>query len=418
MLLEFAVSNCFSYAKRQVFNLVANQGSEHEDENVATVVAARKHRVLKTALVYGANSSGKSNLLLALSRMKNLILTSAKMQHGDKLNISPFRLDSNLRNKPSEFEIQFIAKGVRYQYGFSVNQTHVFDEWLFAFPKGQAQLWFQRAWDESKQAHVWQFGNNFYGEKILWQRSTRDNALFLSTAVQLNSQQLQPVFNWFRNTLSFIGIDGTFPHFTANFVKEGNKDRVLKFLQTADINLVDLKVESIPIEETLPEDMPQNLRDLILQSSKDNELLTIKTHRLDNDGNTINFSFEEESDGTQKLFGLIGPLIDVLNNGLVLFVDELSNSLHTHLVKLVIELFHNPKTNPKNAQLVFTTHDTNQLNQNTFRRDQVWFCEKDEQQATQLYPLTDFNIRKGRENLELSYLSGRYGAVPFVKEMI
>lgn len=418
MLLEASVANYLSFAEKQVFSLVANSGKEHEALNVADVQTSRKHRVLKSALIYGANSSGKSNFLMALSAMRRLVIQSASKQRGNMLDVTPFRLDTTLRSAASEFEVQFIAAGVRYQYGFSASSARIHDEWLFAFPKGQAQQWFQRAWDEEKQKHVWKFGNNLQGEKALWQRSTRENALFLSTAVQLNSQQLQPIFDWFNETLKFIGIGGTTPHFTAATVQTGNKERVLKFLQAADINLSDIRVENTPLEESLPEGMPQKLRDFILQDTKQKEILTVKTQRLDNTKQPVEFSFDEESDGTQKFFGLIGPWLDVLNNGLVLFVDELSNSLHTHLVSLLLQLFHNPETNPYNAQLIFTTHDTNQLSQEIFRRDQVWFCEKDKQQATKLYPLTDFSARKGRENLEAAYLSGRYGAVPFVKDLI
>lgn len=420
MLLEASVANYLSFAEKQVFSLMANSGKEHESLNVAEVQASHQHRVLKSALIYGANSSGKSNFLLALVAMRRLVLHSATKQRGSKLDINSFRLDTTLRSQPSEFEVQFIADGVRYQYGFTASSTHIYDEWLFAYPKGQAQQWFQRAWDEKKQEHAWKFGNNLQGEKTLWQRATRENALFLSTAVQLNSKQLQPVFDWFNDTLQFIGIDGTSPQFTAESVQKGNKDQVLKFLKAADINLSDLSVKDIPLEESLPEGLPQKLRELILEDVNKLDIsgLAIKTQRLDNAGNPVEFLFEEESDGTQKFFGLIGPWLDVLSNGLVLFVDELNNSLHTHLVGLLIQLFHNPKTNPHNAQLIFTTHDTNQLSQEIFRRDQVWFCEKNEQQATRLYPLTDFNARKDRENLELAYLSGRYGAVPFVKEII
>lgn len=420
MLLEASVANYLSFAEKQVFSLMANSGKEHESLNVAEVQASHQHRVLKSALIYGANSSGKSNFLLALVAMRRLVLHSATKQRGSKLDINSFRLDTTLRSQPSEFEVQFIADGVRYQYGFTASSTHIYDEWLFAYPKGQAQQWFQRAWDEKKQEHAWKFGSHLQGEKTLWQRATRENALFLSTAVQLNSKQLQPVFDWFNDTLQFIGIDGTSPQFTAESVQKGNKDQVLKFLKAADINLSDLSVKDIPLEESLPEGLPQKLRELILEDVNKLDIsgLAIKTQRLDNAGNPVEFLFEEESDGTQKFFGLIGPWLDVLNNGSVLFVDELNNSLHTHLVGLLIQLFHNPKTNPHNAQLIFTTHDTNQLSQEIFRRDQVWFCEKNEQQATRLYPLTDFNARKGRENLELTYLSGRYGAVPFVKEII
>lgn len=418
MLLEASVANFLSFSERQVFSLIANSGKEHETHNVATVQASRSYRVLRSALIYGANSSGKSNFLMALAAMRRLVLDSASKQRGNKLGLNPFRLDAALRNEPSEFEVQFVANGVRYQYGFSASNTRIYDEWLFAFPKGQAQQWYQRVWNESEQQHLWQFGSNFQGEKVLWQRATRENALFLSTAVQLNSQQLQPIFDWFNKTLNFIGIDGLDPHFTAETVQKGDKNNILKFLQAADINVSDIQVESMPIEDSFPSDMPLHVREMILQHSINKDILSIKTQRLDNTGKAVEFLFEEESDGTQKFFGLVGPWLDVLNNGLVVLVDELNNSLHTHLVRQLIQLFHNPETNPRGAQLVFTTHDTNQLSQEIFRRDQVWFCEKNEQQATKLYPLTDFSARKGRENLEAAYLSGRYGAVPFVTEVM
>ena len=136
---------------------------------------------------------------------------------------------------------------------------------------------------------------------------------------------------------------------------------------------------------------------------------------MDADERIENFDFEDESDGTQKLFSLAGPWIDSLDNGYVLFIDELHDNLHPLLVQFLVKLFHNTETNPNNAQLVFTTHETSILNQKVFRRDQIWFCEKDEDHATRLYPLTDFSPRKGRENLELAYLSGRYGALPYVR---
>lgn len=418
MLLEIAIANCYSYAEKQVLSLVASSGNEHENINVAHVQAARQHRLLKSAVIYGANSSGKSNFLLALAKMRNLVLNSANFQRGDSLDIDTFRLSSDLRYLPSEFEVQFIAQGVRYQYGFTASNDRIHDEWLFAFPKGQAQTWFQRAWDADKAKHIWHFGNYFQGEKSLWQRSTRENALFLSTAVQLNSEQLQPVFDWFRQTLRFIGINGVHPFITADLIRDGHKNKILKFLQAADINLSDIAVDNVPVEDTIPSDFPKELRKMILSNSKDENTLLIKTQRLDDEGKAVEFLFQDESDGTKKFFCLIGPWLAALEGGFVLFVDELNNSLHTHLAHLLIKLFHDPKTNPKNAQLVFTTHDTNQLNQELFRRDQIWFCEKDDRQATQLYALTDFTVRKGRENLETAYLSGRYGAIPFVKEFM
>ncbi|NLA52095.1 MAG: ATP-binding protein [Alcaligenaceae bacterium] len=418
MLLEVAIANCYSYAERQVLSLVAHSSEEHERSNVAHIQAARSHRVLRSAAIYGANSSGKSNFLMALTKMRHLVLRSVNFQRGDKLEIVPFRLNSQARALPSEFEVQFIAEGVRYQYGFSATNERIHDEWLFAFPKGQAQTWFQRAWDDEQQKHIWSFGNYFQGEKVLWQKSTRENALFLSTAVQLNSQQLQPIFDWFQRTLRFIGIKGIHPFVTAEIIQTGHKEQILKHLRAADIHLADIVVDNIPFEESIPKELPKELRKVLLSANKSDNALSIKTQRFDDQNQPVEFSFDDESDGTQKFFCLIGPWLDALENGYVLFVDELHNSLHTHLAHFLIKLFNNPNTNPNNAQLIFTTHDTNQLDSELLRRDQIWFCEKNDRQATQLYPLTEFKVRKGHQNLEAAYLSGRYGAIPFIEEFM
>ncbi|QPT41177.1 Predicted ATPase [Oligella ureolytica] len=418
MLLEVAIANCYSYAERQTLSLIANSSQEHEHSHVAHIQAARSYRVLRSAAIYGANSSGKSNFLIALNKMRYLVLRSVNFQRGDKLDIVPFRLDSMSRALPSEFEVQFIAEGVRYQYGFSATNEHIHDEWLFAFPKGQAQTWFQRVWDDKQQKHIWHFGNYFQGEKSLWQKSTRENALFLSTAVQLNSQQLQPIFDWFQQTLRFIGVKGIHPFVTAETIRTGNKEQILNHLRAVDNHLADVTIDNIPLEESIPEKLPAELRKILLSTNKNDSTLSIKMQRVDNQGQTVEFSFEDESDGTQKFFCLIGPWLDALENGYVLFVDELHNSLHTHLVHFLIKLFNHPNSNPNNAQLIFTTHDTNQLDSELLRRDQIWFCEKDAKQATQLYPLTDFKVRKGHQNLEAAYLSGRYGATPFIEEFM
>lgn len=417
MLLEATIGNCLSYNDPQTFSLVASNADEHEHSNVAAVQAANKHRLLRTAVIYGPNASGKSNLLHGLLAMRNIIVQSAASQRGDALPVTPFKLDHQKRHAPTEFEVVFIAEKVRYQYGFTATKDKVHEEWLFAFPKGQAQTWFQRVWDEEQQDYHWNFGSNLQGEKAVWRRSTRNNALFLSTAVQLNSLQLQPVFDWFSNTLKFIGVDKIPSKYTAMKVHKGGKAEVLNYLNSVGINLADIAVTEVPVSETLPPDIPAKLRERIAQDLKNQAHLDVKVQRLDDQNELVDFSFEtEESEGTQRFFSLVGPWIDVLEQGAVLFVDELNNSLHTNLVLFLLKLFNNPVTNPKNAQLVFTTHDTNQLNKNVLRRDQIWFCEKNSAQATELYALSDFKVRKGREDFELAYLSGRFGALPFIKE--
>jgi AAA15 family ATPase/GTPase len=421
MLLEMSVTNFRSFAKTQTFSLIAHKAKELEDTNTFTVSTPHESfRLLSSAAIYGPNAGGKSNFLLAVKTVEELVLHSAgDSQRGEPIDVMPFRLSALARTKPSEFELTFIVNDVRYQYGFAATTDQIHEEWLFAYPKGRAQRWFSRAWSEEKQDYEWEFSTYLTGEKLLWKKTTRSNALFLSTAVQLNSEQLQPIFDWFANTLRLASERGWGRGFTAaQCEKFEGKTKVLNFLKAADIHIEDIEIEKKPFDQNdLPQDMPTAMREELANQLKNTKRLEIRTVHKDDEGNPITFEFEDESDGTRKLFAFAGPWLDALENGYVLFIDELHNNLHPKLVQFLVDLFHNKETNPNKAQLVFTTHETSILNQETFRRDQIWFCEKTEMQASELFPLTDFSPLKGRENLELSYLSGRYGAVPFVSNI-
>ncbi|VAW90385.1 FIG00486859: hypothetical protein [hydrothermal vent metagenome] len=420
MLVEFTVANFRSIKTAQTFSLVKGKGGELEQSNTFQAPGTGNPVLLRSAAIYGPNAAGKSNFIKALRAMERVVADSAtKVQRGDELPVSPFRLDVGTEQAPTEFEVVFIAGGVRFQYGFTVTRTQVLEEWLLAFPKGPPQRWFSRVWDEERQHYAWTMGKALSGQKQLWQESTRLNALFLSTAVQLNSEQLQPVYDWFKRTLRTAQLGGWGPAFTASLcANPDSHERVLDFLQAADLDIHDVQVikEKFDIH-SLPEGMPEAYKQQLLKELKDQEIIEIKTVHQAADGRTVMFEFDEESDGTQKLFNFAGPWLDSLKNGRVLFIDELHDNLHPKLVRFLVELFHNPETNPNNAQLVFTTHETSILSQEVFRRDQIWFCEKDEKQATELIPLTDFSPRKNRENLEISYLAGRYGALPYVRKL-
>lgn len=419
MLVEMTVANFRSFREAQTFTLAKGKGDEMLATNTFDAAAANNISLLRSAAIYGPNASGKSNLLLALQAMKQIVLESAiSLQRGDKLPVTPFRLNPQSRQQPSEFEVTFLVDGVRYQYGFAATVERIHEEWLLAYPKGRAQRWFGRAWNAGDQGYDWELGSNLTGEKQLWQKSTRDNALFLSTAVQLNSEQLQPIFDWFKNRLRLANVGGWGPVFSASLCERGDKARIMDFLRAADLHIDDILVESRPFDPSaLPAEMPEPVREAIAGDMKGKTILDIKTVHKGDDGKPVTFDFDDESDGTRKLFAFAGPWIDSLTNGNVLFIDELHDNLHPRLVQFLVQLFHSQETNPNNAQLIFTTHETSILNQEVFRRDQIWFCEKDKSQATVLYPLTDFSPRKGRENLEAAYLSGRYGALPFIRAL-
>jgi AAA15 family ATPase/GTPase len=419
VLIEMTIQNFRSLSNQQTFSLAKAKGGELSDANTFNVTAANEFELLRSAAIYGPNAGGKSNFLLAFQAMKQMVLESANShQHGDPVPVSPFRLSPQTRKAPSEFEVTFIVDGVRYQYGFSATVDRIHEEWLLAYPKGRPQNWFTRVWDESEQQYDWVFGKHLTGEKQLWQKSTRDNALFLSTAVQLNSEQLQPIFDWFKTTLRFANLGGWGPSFSASLCERGDKAKVMDFLHAAGIRIDDIEIETKPIDlNELPDGLPTALLKSLKNDSKNAKVKRIKTVHKDSEGEQVLFDYEDESDGTQKLFSFAGPWLDALEHGYILFIDELHDNLHPALVKFLVGLFHSSTTNPKNAQLIFTTHETSILNQDVFRRDQIWFCEKDKAQASELYPLTDFSPRKGRENLELAYLSGRYGATPFIKTL-
>jgi hypothetical protein len=421
MLIEFSVTNYRSFLTTQLLTLTANTATELREENSFVSPVSSLPRLLRSAVVYGPNASGKSNLVQAIAFMKRFVLSSAKdSQEGEKIDATPFLFNRQSSQNPSEFEALFIQDGIRYQYGFTVNSERVTGEWLFAYPEGRAQKWFERNFDPETQKDIWYFGPKFTGHRKVWQEATRSNALFLSTAVQLNNEQLKPAFNWFDHKLVVLAQGTSINHgFSTNECEEEKKKKkILKFMNAADLSITDIFLEKKDFSmDDLPPDMPQSIKEEIAKDLKGEKLTRLFfMHPSSDNGEDVPLEFNEESAGTQKLFVLAGPWLDVLNNGFVLFVDELDTSLHPHLVRFLLNLFHNPETNRHNAQLVFTTHDTTVLDQTLMRRDQVWFVAKDDENATSLYPLSDYKPRKG-EALQKGYLYGRYGALPLPGEL-
>jgi len=418
MLIEFNVTNYRSIREIQKLSMVAATDTSHPENCMPSGIPAIPQAV-RSAVLYGPNASGKSNLIKALGFMRDMIEISAVgIREGQLLNISPFRFDAKTTNQSSEFEITFIENNMRYQYGFALNATRVTKEWLLVYIKGKAQRWFERDYDHKKEKDQWYFGPHLTGGKKqhqLWSESTRGNALFLSSAVNLNSEQLRPIFNWFVNKLIIIGSNSQpLPFDTMERIKnEIDKAQIIQFLQAADLGITDVEVKlqkghqvQLRFESGLA---------AIVDKQEANIPSAILFHQGKIKDQPVGFDLNEESHGTQKLFAYAGPLLDILRRGKVLIADELDSSLHPKMVRFLINLIHNTDLNQNNAQLIFTTHNTSLLDTDFFRRDQIWFMEKDNEQASQLYPLTDFSPRKG-EAIEKGYLVGRYGALPFFGE--
>ena len=413
MLVEFQVKNFLSIREPASLSLVKGRGGELQDENTFEPGAQATPALLRSAAIYGPNASGKSNLIYALWTMQRLVVDSAKEgQKNEPLPVTPFLLDADSRTRPSEFEVVFVSEGIRYQYGFAATAERIVEEWLLAYPKGRPQRLVERRYDGKSRSYAWGGMTKLVGPKQTWQEATRANALFLSTAIQLNCKQLEPVFDWFSRVLHIVGPSGLRPNHSMDLCENPErKKQILDFLRVADIHIDDLQVrEEVIGLESLPEDIPEALKKEL--QSRPIKMLYFM-HELEN-GAMERFDGGDESAGTLKLFAFAGPVLDALERGYVVVIDELNNSLHPLIVEFLIRLFHTEETNVGNAQLVFSTHDTSILTQTLFRRDQYWFCEKDRSRSTRLFPLSDFSPRKGGENLELGYLSGRYGALPYV----
>ena len=260
-----------SYTRNEHNSLTMAKGGELVNSNTFKSNLSAPARLLKTAVIYGPNASGKSNFLAAVVAMRRIVLRSAtEWQRGDELPVTPFLLDDMSAESPSEFEIVFIADGIRYQYGFVVTSVKVMEEWLVAFPKGRPQHWFARLWNQEIKTYEWEMGNSFTGQKQLWRDATRSNALFLSTAVHLNSEQLQPVFDWFKNLLRVLSVGEGYPDLTASLCKDSDeRNKVVKYLKVADLGIDDISVESERISaKHLPDDMPEEIKTISFKMRK------------------------------------------------------------------------------------------------------------------------------------------------------
>ncbi|MBI3481349.1 MAG: AAA family ATPase [Nitrosomonadales bacterium] len=415
MLLEFRIRNYRSIRDEIVISFVASKDKKLADTHLAPTGIKSLPHVVRSAVVYGPNASGKSTLLHALHYMRAVVAESATIvQPGQPYNVQPFRLDTAYTSQPTEFEITFLLGGVRHQYGFSLTPERIVDEWLLVYRAAKPQQWFRRSFDEKTQSSVYEFSTHLTGPRKLWQETTRPNALFLSTAAQLNSELLGPIFRWLVEQPVYFGAGlSPLPDSTTELLQtEMGKRAVRDFLTSADISISD--VLSVPRQGFHQQIMfgPEGPK----FSREDREILMPQfVHKTEH--GSASFELHEESQGTQRLYALAAPVLDVLKNGRLLIVDELDSSLHPLLVRRLVRMFHQPELNPHGAQLLFTTHDTSLLDRTLFRRDQIWFTEKDRDQSTRLYPLSDFSPRE-TEAWEKGYLIGRYGAVPFFDEPV
>ncbi len=427
MLISFSVQNYRSFASRQTFSMVAGASAKKKERVSFPSNNSIAPDILRSACLFGPNAAGKSSLVKALGFYSDFVVSSAKgSQEGEKIDVTPFKLDKHWLSQPSEFEAIFIHDGVLYQYGFAVDSERIWEEWLFSNPNAPGKnkrTLFQREFDPDANTYVWYTNpTHVRGEKELWKKSTRDNALFLSTAISLKSETFRTLFDWIQQHLRVIDAPEMMPKiFTAKYCEDSRdtKKKVLDLLHSVDIQIQDFDVDFGEFDpKSLPDIISSVMREKITNEMKGKLILNrLSSYHEGADGELVAFDMEEESDGTQVLFNLAGPWLDVLENGYTLIVDELHNSLHPHALKALVNLFHDPKINKNNAQLIFTSHETSVMTKEFMHQDQVWLIEKNNAEQSKLRPLSDYKVRDVA-GFQKAYLNGRFGAVPKLKEFV
>lgn len=402
MVLQFSCSNHKSIRKKVTFSAIAGSDNTFEE----TLKPFSNVRVMRSAVIYGANGSGKSNFISALEFMRDLVSESIKHQPGQGIFQAPHKLNSD--SVPSEYDIQFVKNDIRYAYGFSIVKNAVQNEYLYYFPKGRQVKIFERETMEIKP------GDKYKNAFDVSLGVLKENRLFLSCAANYtNIKEIEEAFLFFKDDIVVYNPHANnWTEYSIQLMQRNKeiKNIFVEILQALGTGVKDIKVR---LEKTrltakdLPQEMPEALK--MLMTSQEANMIEAKL---------VYDEFEtdlmvEESTGIKRLFEVVCPIIDIINNGKILVCDEIETSLHESIVYQIVKLFNGARKD-QFAQLIFSTHDTSLLDSSLFRRDQIWFTQLDKQRATDLYSLVEIkNVRK-TENLEKGYISGKYGAIPIL----
>lgn len=435
MLLQISFKNFKCFKDEVKMSLVASNYDKttREEQNIIPIDKFGL-KLLKSAIIYGANASGKTKMIEALGFMRHFILNSSKESQIDELiQVKPFLLSSETISEPSVFEIIFIHRNTMYRYGFEVDIEKVHSEWLYQKTNTKEVELFFRDF-QSFDIHK----TKFKVSDLIANDRIRPNALLLSVAASWNDKLAIKIFDWFKNCNIISGLreEGYEGYSMARIQKnKENKSEAIKYLRNADLGIEDLNIKTIDFDN-LPSEIPDAIKEVIRKRRKENKdlefLSDVITYHKRFDSNNlfedfVEFSMDDdESSGTKKYFALSGPILETLKNGEILIVDELANKLHPNLTCKLVEIFNSREKNPKNAQIIFNTHDTNLLSSGLFRRDQIWFTEKNRYGASTIYSLSDFKsvekhslhedfngVRK-EEDYEKNYIKGKYGAIPYL----
>jgi AAA15 family ATPase/GTPase len=421
MFAKFTIKNYRSFKEKHIFSLVSTKINELSELN--TFAMGSKERLLKTAVIYGSNASGKSNFFRALNFFLYFAVNSGpRKQIGDPTGVEPFALSKQTEGKPSSFELIFYIpqdneQPVRYRYGFSITGKEVVHEYLFAVYNVREVNLFTRKGQEISTT-------SYFREGSRSRQSVRNNSGFLSVCAQNNGGIAAQIIGYFNNLEVTSGLRNCLSVTRKEIRNAKQKERIVDFLKYADIHITNIKSEVMLMDSKEDED-PEVKAFLAYLKKKvpniEEQEMFYFGHKMYDGEKSIGekyLSENDESAGTIKLFSYSLPILNALKNGTPLFIDEFDTSLHPLIVEAIIKLFNSTKANPKNAQLVISCHAVNILTNKLFRRDQVWFCEKDQYGASSLYSLITYN-KPVRNDAALykNYLQGNYGAIPYIDEI-
>ncbi len=418
MLIEFSIGNYRSFKEKVTFSMVAaNLVSQDKNLDVNNVFAVDEElSLLKSAAIYGANASGKSNLAKALGFMRWFMVNSSKeTQSTEEIGVERFRLSTETDDQPSFFEIVFLLNGRQHRYGFTANHEKIISEWLFYTPQKRETKLFYRQDDDFKIAKVYR------ADGI--SQKTRDNALFLSVSAQFNVKKSESILDWITYKLGLIsGLndEGLLGKTVDFLLKKENHSEIIDLLKKLDLGITEIEAEQIDAKDILKfKDGQEKFKKMLLERKTKFANISTIHQKFNHDGEKVSLeSFDlgrEESDGTQKVFALAGLLIHTLKNGNILIIDEFDARLHPLMSQAIVKMFNSKGSNPNNAQLIFMTHDTNLLSNKIFRRDQVWFTDKNRYGATNLYSLAEYRNVRNDASFGSDYIKGKYGAIPYIQ---
>lgn len=421
MLLNFKFKNYKSYADTCNFSMIANKDKSHENN----LIVFGKDRISKSRIIYGANASGKTSFIDALEFIKIFSMMSNNLVENNRIEIKPYKFREKFSSIPSEFSLTFIKNSVKYSYSFSCTFEKVINEKLDVYNSAKPTNIFTRT-----NTDEYKFNTDVKQLNEIKTKNTK-NKLFLLTAATWNYEKVKPVVDYILNDIIVLHDISQPTKYNIGYIIENNdleeyKKFCLDFLNNADISISDFEINAQKIKELGGQaELMTKVMNVIVNNDPEqmkkfgnSDVFNIKTiHNINNESNSFLYPLEliEESDGTQQLFHFAPSLFYTFKEGKVLLIDEIDRSLHPLLVEYIIKKFYDKNLNKNNAQLICNTHDTNLLNLDLFRRDEIWFTERNNTSAsTEMYALSDFSPRKD-ENIEKAYLLGRYGGIPFVK---